>query len=398
MRVRFFFLLFILAAAGGFGPLAQEPEPVAVGLPLPDAPELAARGEYPVGVRTLTLTNAGVPDVPAIRNLPDATTDRELTLEVWYPAADDSGAPTTYTAQNGLPFVLRSARDAAPLSSDAPFPLLVVSHGLNGSRVQMAYLADHLASYGYVVASIDHNDPLLAVVSLPAATYYRPLDIRFVLDAFERLSTDSASFLSGLVDAQTAGLIGYSYGGYGTLVVGGAGIAPEIAGNPVLSPQDALAIHAEANVMPDPRVRAIFTLAPFGGDLSIINGGLETMWTPDALANITAPLFVLAGDDDEISQYATGIVPVYENAIRSERFLLTVPQAGHNIAQGIPPIDPRKPSPPRLNNAAQHYAAAFFGVYVQGKADYAAYLADDWLGWPAVPDGEFVLQHIAPES
>jgi hypothetical protein len=149
-------------------------------------------------------------------------------------------------------------------------------------------------------------------------------------------------------------------------------------------------------------VRAIFAFAPFGGDLDIISGALDSMWTPDALANITASLFVLAGDDDEVSQFATGIMPVYENAAASDRYLLTVPDAGHLIAQAIPPLDPPKPTPSRLNNAAQHFAAAFFGYYVQSMDEYMNYLelepdGSGWFGWPDEIMTEFTFRHDLPQ-
>lgn len=403
MRVRILFFILSFMLFGVVASQAQSAEsPAFAGQTLSDAPELAERGPFAVGVRTLSFTNAGLPAVPAIRSRPDATVDRELTVEIWYPAGN--GDPdAVYTAENGELFATRSVRDAAPVQPGTPFPLIVISHGLNGTRAQMAYLADHLASYGYVVAAIDHDDPAIALASLPAATYYRPVDIRFVMDELARLAGDGDSFLFDIVDTETVGLIGYSYGGYGVLVAGGAGIAPQVASNPVLSPEGILQQHVESAVTPDPRVKAIFTFAPFGGDLGIISGALESMWTPDALANITAPLFVLAGDDDEVSGYATGIVPVYENAARSDRYLLTVPQAGHLIAQAIPPVQPNKPAPPRLNNAAQHFATAFFGYYVGGMEAYADYLdlnptGRDWAGWPDAMVTDFAFRHDLPQS
>src|SRR5215467_1155138 len=57
-------------------------------VPPKDAPELAPRGEYAVGVRTVEIKNPGQPD---ILNFDKATGkaplyDRPLTVEVWYPA------------------------------------------------------------------------------------------------------------------------------------------------------------------------------------------------------------------------------------------------------------------------------------------------------------------------
>ncbi len=134
----------------------------------PDAPELAAYGEYAIGVRTLNLVNPGQVDVVAIdpqQPKPDTlpTYDRPLTVEVWYPAADGASGETTLSAllRDGttvVPLEGKAVRDAAPASTGNPFPLIIISHGYPGNRFLLSHLAENLASKGYVVASIDHKD------------------------------------------------------------------------------------------------------------------------------------------------------------------------------------------------------------------------------------------------
>jgi predicted dienelactone hydrolase len=95
--------------------------------------ELLAPGPYAVGQTTLTFvdtsrrTAASGPcaELPA----------RTLVTEVWFPATSPGGA----------------LLDA----SGAPYPLIVHSHGLSDLRTGEEYLAEHLASWGYVVASAD---------------------------------------------------------------------------------------------------------------------------------------------------------------------------------------------------------------------------------------------------
>ena len=53
---------------------------------LPDAPELAPRGEYKIGVRTLGFVNKNQVDVLKSKGDIDPTYDRPLKVEVWYPA------------------------------------------------------------------------------------------------------------------------------------------------------------------------------------------------------------------------------------------------------------------------------------------------------------------------
>ena len=59
---------------------------------LPDAPELAARGPFSVGVRTVKVVNPDQLNVLAVTpDAPNPRYDRPLTLEVFYPAVIPAG-------------------------------------------------------------------------------------------------------------------------------------------------------------------------------------------------------------------------------------------------------------------------------------------------------------------
>ena len=73
--------------------------------------------------------------------------DRPLTLEVWYPASLGPGqnAGGDYRAITRDPAVTatlhgQAVRDAAPLTSRAAFPLVIISHGYPGNRYLMSHL------------------------------------------------------------------------------------------------------------------------------------------------------------------------------------------------------------------------------------------------------------------
>ncbi|MDP5120658.1 MAG: dienelactone hydrolase, partial [Spirosomaceae bacterium] len=74
-----------------FGVQAQSSNAFVYGDALPDAPELAARGEYKVGVRTVKFTNKNQPDILNAAKGVAPMYDRELTVEIWYPAALKEG-------------------------------------------------------------------------------------------------------------------------------------------------------------------------------------------------------------------------------------------------------------------------------------------------------------------
>ena len=101
-------------------PEVTEPPPTEA--PLSELPEIGL-GDYQVGVSTITIT--------------DTVRNRPLTVEVWFPLADDvTGEPHRYTFVTGDYYESPQAVSADPssISPDGPFPLVVYSHGSGGTR------------------------------------------------------------------------------------------------------------------------------------------------------------------------------------------------------------------------------------------------------------------------
>lgn len=361
----------------------------------PDAPELAARGSFGVGVRTLTFTNPNQVDILNVTEAnPEPRYDRPLTVEVWYPAALEGDTPViVYEDTLGraddpnqplVPFTFggRAARDADPDLSGAPYPLIIVSHGFPGSRFMMTYLTENLASKGYVVVAIDHTESIFSDVSGFASTLLnRPLDVRFTIDAMAALAADPESPFNGLFDAANTGLIGYSMGGYGVLNVAGgrygATYVPVLR-NFGIPGVNLLAVNSvnNADFAADERVKAVMAFAPWG-----MNFGL---WDANSLSTLDVPVFFVAGDQDDVSGYANGPRRLFELATSSERYLLVFEGARHNVAPNPPPAAATEYGQfmrygdnvwdsARMNNVNQHFATAFFDLYLKG-ADTAAYL------------------------
>jgi len=378
----------------------------------PDAPELAQRGDHAVGVRTLELVDTGRPDILAGG---DATQDRALTVELWYPADADPRAETTYqdvVLRDGATlFDLKgtATRDAAPDAETGPYPLVVISHGFPGNRFLLSHLGENLASKGYVVASIDHfestYDNQLGFASTLAN---RAPDQLFVLDALGAVEGD----LAGLIDADHSAIIGYSMGGYGALVSAGAGISAA-AGEAGFAPAEAFAgIAAGSDVyaeLADPRLKAVIAIGPWGRQ----NG----LWDADGVAGIHIPTLFMAGSRDEVSDYEAGIRLLFEEAVNSDRYLLTFAEAGHNAAAPIPAPAESYGLPDssafehyadfvwsneKMNNVAQHFATAFLDLHLKGKADSASYLAiTDGQPWPAFGERAargLTLEHLPAEN
>ena len=387
--------LAILAAAAAT-PLAAENR---IDGQSPDAPELAAYGALPVGVRTFRLVNRDQVDILAIdpagpKPDPLPVYDRPLTVEVWYPAADGSTGDTslrTVLRDGTTPVTLegRAVRDAAGASGAEPFPLLVLSHGYPGNRFLMSHLAENIASKGYIVASIDHTDSTYDDQRAFGSTLVnRPLDQLFVLDQLAQKSRDMTSPLYNLVDAENSALLGYSMGGYGAIIAAGGGVTEAAVQIPWGAPQGTLGIHQAGSAthaaLPDPRVKTAIAIGPWGRQFGF--------WDAAGLAGIEIPMMYIAGSNDTISQYENGIRRIWEETTGADRALLTFEGGGHNTVAPIPAPKEADYFNDRLgfnvsehysdpvwesvfmNNVGQHFVTAWLDLYLKGDTAKRSYL------------------------
>jgi predicted dienelactone hydrolase len=367
-----------------------------------DAPSLAAYGGQAIGVRTLEFTNPDQIDIKSIDPKSAATAalpryDRPITVEVWYPADRDAKGSTTLNAiiRDGKTEVAlqgRSVRDAEPARDVAALPLVIISHGYPGNRYLLSPLAENIASKGYVVVSIDHVDSTYQTkTALGSSLVNRPLDQLFVLRQIARLSHDPNSFLNGKVDADNAAIIGYSMGGYGTLISVGSGLtqkAVETAEGPLAAPPGTLMIHRSGSAshaaLFDPRIKTAIAFAPWG----MISGFFDA----ETVKGIKVPMLFVAGSADDVSGYEKGVRATWQAATGVDRALLTFENANHNAGAPMPP--PKEADKVdkdlgfnltnhyidavwdnvRMNNISQHFVTAWLGKYLKSDSAMDAYL------------------------
>lgn len=362
----------------------------------PDAPALAAYGSHKIGVRTIELTHADQINIAAIdpeAETPDPlpTYDRELTVEVWYPAADDASGETSFPAyirdgETEVTLYGRAMRGAAP--ADGNWPLVIISHGYPGNRYLLSHLAENLASKGYIVASIDHPDSIYQnKVAFGSTLVNRPLDQRFVLGEIARLGGEDG-FLGGIVNASNAALIGYSMGGYGAVITAGGGVTPAGVDLSWGAPHGTLAVNQSGSAthqeMPDPRFKTAIAVAPWGWN--------QGFWDEETLTGVELPMLFIAGSVDDVAGYDPGVRSIWEASTGTDRALLTFEDANHNAAAPYPaPNEGREVDPDlgfapfdhyadavwdtvRMNNIFQHFATAWLDSHLKGDEEAATYL------------------------
>ncbi len=354
----------------------------------PDAPVLAPYGNHPVGVQTLNATILDSIDVINIEGKSVPRYDRPLTLEVWYPAEPGTTPGGSYNAimrdgETEVTLTGQAVRNAPPVAG-ARFPLIVISHGYPGNRYLMSHLGENLASKGYVTVSIDHTDSTYSDQAAFGSTLlHRPLDQAFIVD----FMADLPGPIGDIVDTDHTGVIGYSMGGYGALILGGAGVTQASTEFSWGTPNGLLEQHLKGSesheALMDDRVKAIIAIGPWGN-----NAGF---WDIDGLAGLRVPTLLMAGSEDDVSDYSA-MRGIFNHAVGTDRHLLTFDYANHNAAAPMPaPAESWTASEAldfipfehyadavwdttRMNNVAQHFATAFFDIHLKGDEEKAKYL------------------------
>lgn len=196
-------------------------------------------------------------------------------------------------------------------SGESRGPLVVISPGLEANRSFLAYLADHLASHGFVVAAIEHPGgayqrstlPTRLEDVLPAREFVeRPGDVRFLLDELAKLNGQPGE-LQGKLNTEQVSIIGHSLGGYTALALGGAEVDLEHLRrfcqrqNPIqYAPADwlqcaAVNLPGDGLNLRDRRIAQAIVLNPVVGEL-FGNGGLK---------QVAVPTLVLASTEDSLT-------------------------------------------------------------------------------------------------
>lgn len=259
-------------------------------------------GPFAVGHRTVQIAG-------------DPARNRPLTVDIWYPveAATTTGTKARYELLPGVGVEAALALAGAP-AAEGSFPLVVYSHGSGGLRYIAAYSTEHLASWGFVVASADHtgNTAVEQILGTSAApediARNRPADVSQVIDGMVALDATAGDLLAGRIDtADGVGVYGHSLGGYTSLAVAAGVTLPD-----------------GTVVTADPRVRAIGLIAPATGRIP----------TTD-LARLTQPFLVIAGTADDVTPIDPNVTAVWATAPGRPRYRVDLTGVGHDVFTDI---------------------------------------------------------------
>ncbi|MBK9033222.1 MAG: alpha/beta hydrolase [Myxococcales bacterium] len=337
----------------------------------PPAPDLSveAAGPYPVGTVDVTLT--------------DGARARDLPTQVWFPAeagaaaAAATGFPiaelelepnrTTYAdllaaADPACPSrTAHAARGAAP--APGRFPLIAISHCHECTRFSTATVAERLASHGFVVVAVDHVGNTLwnqqAGDGLPLDTTTlatRVADVRLAIDAALAGTPPFPAALTAVIDPETIGVMGHSFG----------------------------AVTAGMVTQAEPRIDAALALA----------APMENPLLPGVhVADLGRPLgFVLAVEDNSITELGNNLIRSNYDQATAGAWRAEIADAGHwsvsDLVGVIPGFAPGCQAGTRQTDGQPFtyldaatgraitaaYATAFFRAYLADDAGARAYL------------------------
>ncbi|MHC0068441.1 alpha/beta hydrolase [Nostoc sp. UIC 10890] len=223
-------------------------------------------------------------------------------------------------------------------------PVVILSHGFSSNRTDMRYIAEHLASHGFVVAAVEHigsnEEYKIDLTDLttsrltsmkPQEFLERPKDISFVLDELAKLNQTDKHPLQGKLTTDNAIVIGHSFGGGTALSIAGAELqvnslkerCPPVLGTTVSAGEG---LQCVAKDLPenhyqlqDSRIKQAIALNPTS----------FLMFGETGLEKIQVPTLILASSKDETTPALTEQIIGFTK-ITSPKWLIGIVGATHS--------------------------------------------------------------------
>jgi predicted dienelactone hydrolase len=377
--------------------LTPSPQATSTAVVRADVPKYGMHGPYAVGTRDFDVKNG----------------DQTVTFTAWYPALNPDHAPEEITyrisEQNSnaanMPIKGRAIHDAAPDTSQGPYPLVIYSTGGGAWRQVSVYLLEHLASYGFVVMSSDPRGEAGTEFWAGAAT--RPIDTKLAISFADNAKAPNGA-LGGMFDTKHIAIVGYSSGGWNALVGGGAqfdfgwcAAHPDIvaATDPGDSDCAQFVPHAKEIAallglkavpsglwpsMNDPRVRAVLALAP-DGDIWGANY--------EGVAGVKVPALIMNGTKDKVNPPDRTAYPIYQHLGSAQKGIIKFENAGHFVFADQCRDVPWMPSEycaqvawdmDRAHDLTNHFATAFLLTELKGDKEAANALVPENVSFPGI--------------
>ena len=150
-------------------------------------PELPApTGQYGIGAKIYNWVDHSRHELAS----KDPAESRQVIVQVWYPAGDQSGPVAPYVPmlssyrhvwpESQVDLARRTLTHSRLNAKPKPgmrFAVVLLSHGWEGTRSEYTSVAEDLASHGYAVFGVDH--PYMGRIALPNGEVTEPTERQF---------------------------------------------------------------------------------------------------------------------------------------------------------------------------------------------------------------------------
>ncbi|MCU0708186.1 MAG: dienelactone hydrolase [Pirellula sp.] len=250
-------------------------------------------------------------------------------------------------------------------AKSAPYPVLLFSHGLGGSRAGSAYLGKHWASRGYVAVFLQHpgsdesvwkDQPLLSRMSAlreAASTknfMLRAQDVKVVLDQLELWNSDPDHALHGRMDTKNVGMSGHSFGGQTTQAVSGQSF-------PLVGQR-----------LTDKRITAAIVMSPSAPERGSID---------QAFGSVSIPWMLMTGTHDTAAvgtQTPESRRRVFPALSPGDKFELVLNRAEHSAFTDRALPGDKEPRNPNHHRAILALSTAFWDAFLNENETAKAWL------------------------
>ena len=226
-----------------------------------------------------------------------------------------------------IPVFAEQQSPGGPATIRAPMPLVLLSHGLGGTREVGAYLANCWAERGYVVCAIQHPgsddsvwrdlplaermDGLRRAVANPTNAIARPADVSFVIDTL-LAEHERGQGVGAMINPDQIAAAGHSFGAYTVLAVAGQRFGPL------------------ARSRGDERVKVVIAMSPQPPAIEASR----------AYADVKIPILHLTGTHDTSPLDPQGMKPedrqlAFRGIAAPDQYLVVFEGADHMVFSGV---------------------------------------------------------------
>lgn len=269
-----------------------------------------------------------------------------------------------------------------PGDGDGPFPVVIFSHGLGGSREGYAYLGRHWAGHAYVCVHLEHEgsddqvwrgqnnaaDQMQRAAKDPANAINRPLDVSFAIDRLTAMNGEEGP-LKDRLDLQHIAVAGHSFGAFTALAIAGEAGTYTPEGEPSRQSKGRSVRPTPTRVLSDARVTAFIALSapvPAGRTrFDAIYGrigipGLHMTGTLDE-----SPIALTKAEDRRIP---------YDHIRRADQYLVTFIGGDHMVFSGRPRRGRAAEKDEAFQQLIQAGTTAFLDAYLRCQPESLAWL------------------------